>query len=60
MRFLHLRVEEFDSMAGPENGAVVTLAPKSDLDDPLFTSGRWGVIGLGLRKPHAEYDRKKF
>src|SRR5207302_5957960 len=32
MRFLHLRVEEFDSMAGPENGAVVTLAPKSDVD----------------------------
>lgn len=49
MRFLHLSVEDFDRMAGLENGAVVTLAPRSQLDQPVFTSGRWGVVDLPLR-----------
>ncbi len=53
MRFLHLKVEEFDRMAGLPNGAVVTLAPKSELQDPVFTSGRWGVVDLPLRKTAA-------
>jgi broad specificity phosphatase PhoE len=50
MRFLHLKVEDFDRMAGLPNCAVVTLAPKIELDAPVFTSGRWGVVDLQLRK----------
>lgn len=49
MRFLHLKVEDFDRMAGLENGAVVTLAHRDQLQSPVFTSGRWGVVDLPLR-----------
>ena len=45
MRFLHLRVEDFDELANPSNCAVVTIADRDSLTDPLFTSGRWGVTG---------------
>jgi broad specificity phosphatase PhoE len=55
MRFLHLKVEDFDRMAGPGNGAVVTLARHEHLDAPVFTSGRWGVVDLPLR-PESERD----
>ena len=50
MRFLHLQVEDFDRMAGLPNGGVVTLALKSELEAPVFTSGRWGVVDLPLRQ----------
>jgi broad specificity phosphatase PhoE len=50
MRFLHLSVEDFDGLANPRNCDVVTLAEKTTLDSPLFTSGRWGVSGLALRE----------
>lgn len=46
MRFLHLTVEDFDELANPDNCAVVTIADRATLVDPLFTSGRWGVSGL--------------
>jgi broad specificity phosphatase PhoE len=49
MRFLHLKVEDFDRMARLPNGAVVTLALRDQLDAPVFTSGRWGVVDLPLR-----------
>ncbi|MBX7221053.1 MAG: histidine phosphatase family protein [Blastocatellia bacterium] len=49
MRFLHLKVEDFDRMAGIPNGWVVTLAPRAELREPVFTSGRWGVEDLPLR-----------
>lgn len=49
MRFLHLSVEQFDSLANPHNGEVITLADRDSLDRPMFTSGRWGVEGLRLR-----------
>ena len=54
MRFLHLTVEDFDRMAGLDNGAVVTLAPRAGLEAPVFTSGRWGVADLPLRP---EFER---
>jgi len=50
MRFLHLTVENFDNLAAVENCHIVTLAPKDTLTDCLFTSGRWGVTGLRLRR----------
>lgn len=49
MRFLHLSVEQFDELANPENCAIVTLADRSTLDAPRFTSGKWGASGLALR-----------
>ena len=49
MRFLHLSVEQFDSLANPHNCEIVTLADHDTLANPLFTSGRWGVEGLRLR-----------
>ncbi len=49
MRFLHLTVEQFDSFANPANCDVITLAHRSMLDEPLFTSGIWGVNGMKLR-----------
>ena len=46
MRFLYLKVEQFDQIANPHNGDIITLAPKDTLQAPQFTSGRWGVEGL--------------
>jgi broad specificity phosphatase PhoE len=50
MRFLHLSVEQFDSLANPHNCEIVTLADRGALEHPLFTSGRWGVEGIRLRE----------
>ncbi len=49
MRFLHLSVEQFDSLANPANCDIVTLADRHRLESPVFTSGRWGVEGIRLR-----------
>ena len=46
MRLLHLTVEQFDQIANPHNGDIITLAPWETLQAPQFTSGRWGVEGL--------------
>ena len=46
-------VEQFDNLASPANCDIVTLAHKADLEQPLFTSGKWGVIGMKLREPGA-------
>jgi broad specificity phosphatase PhoE len=46
MRFLHLTVEQFDGLANPGNGEVVTIAPLATAPDPVFSRGRWGVWGL--------------
>ena len=46
MRFLYLRVEQFDQIANPHNADIITLAPWETLQAPQFTSGRWGVEGL--------------
>ncbi len=50
MRFLDLTVEQFDTMANPANCDVVTLGPTDAVEQPLFSSGRWGVSGLRLRE----------
>ena len=46
MRFLHLKVEQFVSMADPGNCDVVTIAPIGNVKDPIFHTTRWGVTGL--------------
>ena len=49
MRFLHLSVEQFDSLANPINCAIVTLADRSKLPQSDFSSGAWGCEGITLR-----------
>lgn len=51
MRFLHLSVEQFESLANPRNCEIITIDLKEKLVGPMFTSGRWGVEGLHLRPP---------
>ena len=55
MRFLHLSVEQFESLANPENGDVITIAPKELVTDPLLTTGRWSVEGLSVRSPEQDW-----
>lgn len=51
MRFLHLTVEQFESLANPDNCDIITIDLKEDLPAaPVFTSGRWGVVGIKLRE----------
>jgi broad specificity phosphatase PhoE len=54
MRFLHLTVEQFESMRNPHNCDVITIAPRKTVADPVFATRRWGVTGIRLRKPEAE------
>ena len=51
MRYLHLSVEQFDELANPDNCDVITIAEKSTLKDPQWTTGRWGLTGLSRRPP---------
>lgn len=48
-RFLHLTVEQFETMANPRNCSVITIGSAEDLEAPIFTCGRWGVDGISLR-----------
>src|SRR5262249_24382612 len=43
MRFLHLRIDQFDPVLNPQNGDIITMAPKTAMESPQFTSGKWGV-----------------
>lgn len=51
MRYLHLTVEEFESLANPGNCDVITIASRETCPDPLFARGPWAVTGLRLRPP---------
>ena len=48
MRFLHLTVEQYDSIMNPRNGEVTTIAPREAVADPVFVSGRYAVGSLRL------------
>lgn len=48
MRFMHLTVEQFETISNPNNCDIVTIAPKASLESPQFESGRWGVVGLRM------------
>ena len=54
MRLFHMTVEQFDAIANPRNGDIVTVAPKESLQAPQFTSKRWGVEGLRRYSPPAK------
>jgi broad specificity phosphatase PhoE len=53
MRFMRLRVEDFDLMANPANCAVVTIAEHAELTSSTWMSGQWGVEGLERRPAEA-------
>ena len=48
MRFLHLSVEQFETIRNPHNCDIITLSDQGDLPSPQFTRGPWGVGGLRL------------
>ena len=50
MRYLNLRVEDFNRMKNPPNGAVIRIAPLDAISDPVFANARWAVSGLSLRR----------
>jgi broad specificity phosphatase PhoE len=49
MRFLHLRVEDFNRIRNPWNADIITIAAKENIKEPQFTSGRWGIEGLKFK-----------
>ncbi len=49
MRYLHLRVEEFETIKNPANCEIVTISDEPQ-PDPQFVTGRWSVTGLHLRR----------
>jgi broad specificity phosphatase PhoE len=52
MRFLHLSVEQFETIANPLNCDIVDVAHSScrwSSPRPQFKSGKWGVDGLKFR-----------
>ncbi len=51
MRYLHLTVEQFESIHNPKNCDIITIGKIKHLKEkPQFTSGKWGVTGLRFRK----------
>lgn len=54
MRYLHLTVEQFDSLDNPANGDIITIGLTAELTAPQFTSGKWGAEGVRLRTAEGE------
>lgn len=54
-RWMHLTVDQFETLANPENCDIVTIGPYDKLNDPQFRLGKWGVEGLRFRELHEEY-----
>lgn len=50
MRFMHLKVEDYDRLSNPKNCSMITIAPAKELENSQFTSGKWGVVGLRFRQ----------
>jgi len=48
-RFLHLTVEQFESMDNPSNCDIVTIGEKSIINKPVFSNKRWSVEGINIR-----------
>ena len=48
MRYLHLTVEQFDSMKNPGNCDVITIGEIDTIQDPDFTSRKWAAKGFKL------------
>lgn len=53
MRFMHLTVEQFESLANPHNCDIITIGLKKEMENPQLTSGKWGITGLRFRDQKA-------
>lgn len=51
MRFMHLSVEQFDTLDNPRNCDCITIANRYTMQNPQFVSGTWGIEGLRVRDP---------
>lgn len=54
-RWMHLTVDQFETLANPHNGDIVTIGPLKDLKNPQFSLGKWGVEGLRFRDHDEKY-----
>jgi broad specificity phosphatase PhoE len=59
MRWFHLSIEQFESLANPKNCDIITIARRELLTNPQFECGRWGVEGLRFRKSDEDMDARK-
>ena len=50
MRFMHLKVEEFEKLANPDNCDIITIDLKENIAEPTHTCGRWAMMGIKQRK----------
>jgi broad specificity phosphatase PhoE len=48
MRFLHLTVQQYETIKNPGNGDLITIEPSQPGGIYQFTNGNWGVSGLRL------------
>ena len=49
-RFLHLTLDQFDAMHNPGNCDIITVGDKNQMEEPVYTRGKWGMTGIRLRE----------
>lgn len=49
MRFMHLTVEQFESLSNPSNATIIKIGLKDTLASPVISNGKWGVEGINNR-----------
>ena len=49
MRFMHLTVEQFDTMRNPDNADVITISDERLEQPTIFKNDRWAVAGIRVR-----------
>lgn len=49
MRFMHLTVEQFESLSNPNNASAIKIGLKGTLDSPVISNARWEVEGITCR-----------
>lgn len=61
MRYLHLKVEDFDRMQNPGNCDIITIGPVGEIENPAFTNGKYAVTGIRLieRNPFSVRPSKR-
>ena len=48
-RFLHLTVEQFESIDNPNNCDIVTIGKNDVINNPVFSNNSWGLEGIQIR-----------
>jgi len=55
-QFMHLSVEQFESLANPHNCDCITIGPIDEIENPQFTIRNWAVNGLRFRNQKGDPD----